>query len=69
MRDEDVRVRRGVAENPNLDAALLRLLATDEDRMVRLSVASNPQTPQAVLGDLSRDPDRSIAEEATSRIS
>lgn len=55
--DEDARVRRIVAENPNTSAKTLAQLANDKDMYVRSYVAKNPNTPTNALAQLANDED------------
>ena len=52
-----VRLRRGLAGNPNTPADALTTLATDKSKDVRYDVARNPNTPVSVLTTLATDPD------------
>jgi hypothetical protein len=56
-RDEDWRVRYGVACNPNTPPETLTILARDGDSYVRHGVAKNPNTPPETLTILARDVD------------
>lgn len=53
--DNNVRVRRRVAENSNTPLDVLRTMAADPDDEVRIAVASNPGCPNDVIEKIVND--------------
>ena len=58
--DQDVSVRRCVAENENTPVQTLVELATDQNAWVRRQVALNPRTPRQTLLELAKDKDSDV---------
>jgi hypothetical protein len=52
-KNDNVRIRSAVANNPNCSQSLYRMLAKDSDGSVRIEVARNHNTPASVLKELS----------------
>lgn len=55
IKDEDVYIRRCVANNTNITTEILSDLAKDEDYSVRIEVARNINTTPEILLDLAKD--------------
>ncbi|GHU30468.1 hypothetical protein AGMMS50256_17450 [Betaproteobacteria bacterium] len=53
--NQNIRVRRKMAKNPNTLAKALLKLADDRDEWVRIHVAKNPNTPAVALQQLAND--------------
>ena len=62
--DEDIYVRKAVAENKNAPTETLALLAKDEKGYVRWAVAKNINTPVDVLEKLAKDKNKMVSEVA-----
>lgn len=61
--EDDVRVRRVLAVNPNSTLEMLKKLAVDEDSLVRRGVAFNPYTPVELLEQLAEDETETVRRE------
>lgn len=61
-KDEDWRVRKGVAENPNTPVALLEQLAKDKDEWVCRAVVANPNTPVTSIKRLAKHKAKGVRE-------
>jgi uncharacterized protein DUF2330 len=66
-RDPDKETRRGLAENPGCEIALLTLLAKDPEDAVRRAVARNANTPPALLVSLIGDRDVQVRQTLAGR--
>jgi hypothetical protein len=59
-KEEDYRIRQGVASNPNTSTDTLGELAKDDRFLVVVRVANNPNTPVDVLNTLATHSSKSI---------
>ena len=67
-RDEDARVRAGVAAKRKLSVALFERLSRDNDEAVRHQLACNAKAPEHVMQHLSVDPVELVRNAALKRL-